>query len=90
MSDLGTLLNLSVRLPAIASYYPAPEAAFEDVDPAHARRDLERLIAEQEAARRAVAGLPLDAALGRDVAALGNDADDRRVCGPLRPGRPDP
>jgi hypothetical protein len=47
----------------IALYYPAqgrPDGAFEDVDPACARRDLERLVAEQEAARRAVAGLPLD------------------------------
>ncbi len=48
----------------IASYYATPgrpEAAFEDVDAADAQRDLERLAAEQEAARQAVAGLPLDA-----------------------------
>ena len=48
----------------IASYYWAPdrpEAAFEDVAAANAQRDLERLAAEQEAARRAVAALPLDA-----------------------------
>lgn len=48
----------------ITSYYATPDrpdAAFDDVDPAHAREDLERLAAEQEAARQAVAGLPLDA-----------------------------
>jgi uncharacterized damage-inducible protein DinB len=48
----------------IASYYATldrPDAAFEDVDPAHAQRDLARLAAEQAAARQAVAGLPLDA-----------------------------
>ena len=38
-----------------------PDAAFDDADPRHARRDLERLAAEQEAARRAVADLPLEA-----------------------------
>jgi hypothetical protein len=38
-----------------------PDAAFEEADGALAARDLERLTAEQEAARRAVAGLPLDA-----------------------------
>jgi Protein of unknown function (DUF664) len=47
----------------IASYYSTPDrpdGAFDDVDPAFAQRDLERLVAEQDAARRAVAGLPLD------------------------------
>jgi Protein of unknown function (DUF664) len=47
----------------IASYYstPArPDGAFDDVDPAFAQRDLERLVDEQAAARRAVAGLSLD------------------------------
>jgi uncharacterized damage-inducible protein DinB len=38
-----------------------PDAAFEEADGALAARDLERLAAEQEAARRAVARLPLDA-----------------------------
>ncbi len=38
-----------------------PDAAFEEVDPAQAARDLERLITEQHAARLAVAELPLDA-----------------------------
>jgi hypothetical protein len=38
-----------------------PDAAFEEVDGAHAERDLGRLTAEQEAARRAVARLPLNA-----------------------------
>jgi Protein of unknown function (DUF664) len=48
----------------IASYYSIPgrpDGAFDDTDPAHAERDLERLAAEQDAARRAVAGVPLDA-----------------------------
>jgi hypothetical protein len=47
----------------IASYYSTPDrpdGAFDDVDPALAQRDLERLAAEQEAARQAVAELPLD------------------------------
>ncbi len=47
----------------VAGYYTTPDrpdADFDDVDPAHAQRDLERLVAEQGAARRAVAGLPLD------------------------------
>lgn len=46
----------------IAGYYATPDrpdAAFDDVDPAYAQRDLERLVAEQYAARRAVAALPL-------------------------------
>jgi hypothetical protein len=46
----------------IADYYTTPgrpDAAFNDADPAHAKRDLERLVAEQDAARRAVAALPL-------------------------------
>jgi Protein of unknown function (DUF664) len=38
-----------------------PDAAFDEADGALAARDLERLTAEQEAARRAVARLPLDA-----------------------------
>jgi hypothetical protein len=48
----------------IASQYfrpDRPDACFEEADPAHAARDLERLVTEQEAARRAVAGLPLEA-----------------------------
>lgn len=47
----------------IASYYATadrPDAAFDEAGPKHARRDLERLVAEQDAARRAVAGLPLE------------------------------
>lgn len=47
----------------MASYYwtpQRPDGAFDDADPAHAQRDLERLVAEQDAGRRAVAGLPLD------------------------------
>jgi hypothetical protein len=46
-----------------ASYYSAPDrpdGAFDDADPGHAQRDLDRLVAEQAAARRAVADLPLD------------------------------
>jgi uncharacterized damage-inducible protein DinB len=48
----------------VASYYATadrPDGAFDDADPAFAQRDLERLAAEQEAARRAVADRPLDA-----------------------------
>jgi hypothetical protein len=37
-----------------------PDACFEEADPAHAERDLERLVTEQRAARRAAAGLPLE------------------------------
>jgi uncharacterized damage-inducible protein DinB len=37
-----------------------PDAAFDEADPQYARRDLDRLVAEQEAARRAVAGLSLE------------------------------
>jgi Protein of unknown function (DUF664) len=47
----------------IASCYSTPgrpDGAFDDVDPAYAQRDLERLVAEQDAARHAVAGLSLD------------------------------
>jgi Protein of unknown function (DUF664) len=47
----------------IASYYSTPDrpdGAFADLDPAHAQRDLDRLVAEQDAARRRVADLPLD------------------------------
>jgi hypothetical protein len=47
----------------IASYYSAPgrpDGAFDDLDPARAERDLDRLVAEQDAARRAVAGLSLE------------------------------
>jgi uncharacterized damage-inducible protein DinB len=40
-----------------------PDADFEDVDPAQAEADYARLLAEQELARRAVAGSPLDATL---------------------------
>jgi uncharacterized damage-inducible protein DinB len=47
----------------IASYYASedrPDADFEDASPATAERDLQRLVAEQEAARQAVAGVPLE------------------------------
>jgi uncharacterized damage-inducible protein DinB len=47
----------------IADYYTAPgrpDGAFDDVDPAHAQRDVDRLVAEQDVARRAAAGLSLD------------------------------
>jgi uncharacterized damage-inducible protein DinB len=47
----------------IVSYYSSPDhpdRAFDDLDPALAQRDLDRLAAEQQAARRAVADLPLD------------------------------
>jgi hypothetical protein len=48
----------------LASHYATadrPDAAFEDVSPADAQRDLERLVSEQDAARRAVADMPLEA-----------------------------
>jgi hypothetical protein len=48
----------------VACYYATasrPDAAFEDLDPRLAQRDVERLVVEQELARRAVASLPLDA-----------------------------
>jgi hypothetical protein len=47
----------------ITEYYSTPgrpDGAFDDVDAACAQRDLERLVAEQDAARRAVAALPLE------------------------------
>ncbi len=47
----------------IASYYASedrPDADFEDASHATAERDLQRLVAEQEAARQAVAGMPLE------------------------------
>lgn len=47
----------------IDDYYSMPDrpdGAFDDVDPASAQRDLGRLVAEQDAARRAVAGLSLE------------------------------
>ena len=37
-----------------------PQAAFEEVDPGRAEQDIACLVAEWQAARRAVAGLPLD------------------------------
>ena len=46
-----------------ASYYyreDRPDTDFEDASPQTAERDLQRLAAEQEAARQAVAGLALD------------------------------
>jgi hypothetical protein len=49
------------QLPGYYSAAGRPEGAFDDVDPGQARRDLDRLVAEQDAARRAAAGLALDA-----------------------------
>ena len=43
-----------------------PDADFEDVDAAAAEADYARLLAEQEAARRAVADAPLDATFRTD------------------------
>ena len=59
----------------VAGYYSAPDqsapdqpdGAFDDIDPTFARRDLERLVAEQELARCAVAGLPLDAIFVNEI-----------------------
>jgi uncharacterized damage-inducible protein DinB len=47
----------------IDSYYASqdrPDADFEDASPATAERDLQRLVAEQDAARQAVAGMALE------------------------------
>lgn len=47
----------------VATYYSTPkrpDGAFDDVDAAFADRDLERLVAEQVAARQAVAGQSLE------------------------------
>ena len=47
----------------IASYYASedrPDADFEHANPGTAERDLQRVVAEQEAARRAVAGMALE------------------------------
>jgi uncharacterized damage-inducible protein DinB len=47
----------------IDSYYASqdrPDADFEDASPATAERDLQRLAAEQDAARQAVAGMALE------------------------------
>jgi hypothetical protein len=57
------LLPQALRGQEIASYYASqerPDADFEDASPATAERDLRRLVAEQEAARQAVAGIPLE------------------------------
>jgi Protein of unknown function (DUF664) len=47
---------------AVSYYYreDRPDADFEDASPQTAERDLQRLAAEQQAARQAVAGLALD------------------------------
>jgi hypothetical protein len=47
-------------LPRLYGRDDRPEAAFADVDPDRAADDIARLLAEWEAARAAVAGLPLD------------------------------
>ena len=49
------------RVDSVYSRPDRPDAAFDEADGELAARDLERLTAEQGAARRAVAGLPLDA-----------------------------
>ncbi|MEV5329795.1 DinB family protein [Nonomuraea sp. NPDC052634] len=48
-------------IPSLYSSPEKPDAAFDEVDPARAEEDLAALVAEQEAARKAVAGLSLDA-----------------------------
>ncbi|OLB79730.1 MAG: Mini-circle protein [Actinobacteria bacterium 13_2_20CM_2_71_6] len=49
------------RIDNLYSTPDRPDADFEDVDPARAEADYARLLAEQELARRAVDGIPLDA-----------------------------
>ncbi|SDM75655.1 DinB family protein [Nonomuraea jiangxiensis] len=51
----------SQPLPSLYSRPGQPDAAFDDVDPARAAEDLAVLTAEQDAARQATAGMPLDA-----------------------------
>jgi uncharacterized damage-inducible protein DinB len=48
------------RIDTLYSTPRRPDADFEDVDPARAEQDYARLLAEQEAARRAAAGASLD------------------------------
>lgn len=48
------------RIDTLYSTPQRPDADFEDVDPARAEQDYARLLAEQEAARRAAAGASLD------------------------------
>lgn len=53
----------------VESIYARPlrtEAAFDEADAAHAERDWSALLEEQEQARRAVAGLPLDTVFHSD------------------------
>ncbi|MFI5907657.1 DinB family protein [Dactylosporangium sp. NPDC051541] len=54
----------------VVYYYKRPDArdaAFDEVDPAHAERDYERLIAEWQASRQSVADVPLDTAFEDDL-----------------------
>lgn len=58
--------RIRVRGEDVPMLYSTPErrdADFEDLDPARAEREYACLVAEQEAARAAAAGLPLDATL---------------------------
>jgi hypothetical protein len=48
------------EIPSVYTRPDRPGAAFEDVDPDAAEQDIARLVAEWEAADRAVADLPLD------------------------------
>jgi uncharacterized damage-inducible protein DinB len=48
------------RIDPLYSTPQRPDADFEDVDPARAEADYARLLDEQEAARRTLAGMPLD------------------------------
>lgn len=45
----------------IPGYYENEDEDFENASPATAERDLQRLVAEQDASRRSVAGMGLDA-----------------------------
>ena len=57
----GSACGSATSSAALFSRPERPDAAFEEVDGVLAARDLERLTAEQDSARRAVAGLLLDA-----------------------------
>jgi uncharacterized damage-inducible protein DinB len=64
------------RIDTLYSTQQRPDADFEDVDPARAEQDYARLLAEQEAARRAAAGASLDSTF---VHADGDDISLRLV-----------
>ena len=61
---------MSEPVPTLHSTPERRDADFEDLDTTRAEADYERLVEEQAAARRAIAGAPLDAVL------LDSDGDE--------------